>query len=271
MGINELTLESWNEIHSHGRNDWLYRGQRSAGWGMKTSLERCFEREAVDGAERMALERELLREFRRAYHNYAVHIPERGSVIEWLSLMQHHGAPTRLLDFTFSIYVAAYFALEAASGDCAVWAVNGDWVAERSVSAMTLAGKQGAVKLQARTGEEHETVSFGALFEPPFVKSALLLSPFRLDERLRIQKGTFLIPGDVSASFMDNLCALPGHDDAGNLLKIVVPFRLRKEALERLHYMNISSTSLFPGLDGYARSLGIYHPAFRRGRWRERS
>ena len=38
--------------------------------------------------------------------------------------MQHHGAPTRLIDFTWSPYVAAFFALERATGDAAVWAVN---------------------------------------------------------------------------------------------------------------------------------------------------
>lgn len=271
MAINERAVASWDEVHAFGKANWLFRGQLSAAWGLKTSLERCFERQLVEGPERMALERELLREFRRAYHNYAVHVPERNSVIEWLSLMQHHGAPTRLLDFTFSIYVAAYFALETASDDCALWAVNADWAAEQSVVAMMSAGKHGAAKLRARTGEEHETVSFGVLFEPPYVKSALLLSPFRLDERLRIQKGTFLVPGDVSSSFMANLCSLPGHDLAENLLKVILPFRIRAEALERLHYMNISRTSLFPGLDGYARSLGIYHPAFKPRRWPERA
>jgi hypothetical protein len=271
MAINELALVSWDEIHDHGRANWLFRGERVAGWQLKTSLERLFERQAMEGPARMMLERELLREFRRAYHNYAVHVPQRESVLEWLSLMQHHGAPTRLLDFTYSIYVAAYFALESADDDCAVWGVNADWVAEQSVLAMLAAGKQGASKLRARTGEEHETVSFDVLFEPPFVRCAMLLSPFRLNERLRIQKGTFLVPGDVASGFMENLTSLPGHDQAANVLKIVLPAPMRAEALERLHYMNISRTSLFPGLDGYARSLGIYHPAFQRNRWREKA
>ena len=67
--------------------------------------------------------------------------------------------------------------------------------------------------------------------------------------------------------FMENLLSIEGHEDKDNVLKIVLPARLRADALEKLHYMNITSTSLFPGLDGYARSLGIYHPAFRPIRW----
>jgi hypothetical protein len=267
MAIQEVTLGSWREIHDYGRRNWVFRGQRSARWVLRTSLERCFERESVEGAARDELEAELLREFKRAYHNYAVHVPERENVIEWLSLMQHHGAPTRLLDFTYSIYVAAYFAVETASEDCAVWALNAGWAMDHAISAMREAGKAEAAKLSGRTSEEHETASYTILFRPPYVKAALTLSPFRLNERLRIQKGTFIVPGDVTCGFMDNLTSVPGHDRESNLLKIVLPVRLRWEALEKLHYMNLSSTSLFPDLDGYARSLGIYHPAYKPIKW----
>jgi hypothetical protein len=268
MRIAEVTLHKWSDIHDFGRRNWLFRGQRSASWDLRTSLERCFEREAITGDARIELEAELLREFKRTFHNYAVHIPERDSVLEWLSLMQHHGAPTRLLDFNYSIYVAAYFALETADHDCAVWAVDAEWVMGEAVEAMKRAGKSDAVKLLARTSEDHETIAGGILFKPPFVSSVLLLSPFLLNERLRIQKGTFLIPGDVANSFMDNLRSLAGHELEDRVLKIILPAKFRGEALEKLHYMNISSTSLFPGLDGYARSLGIYHPAFRPIQWK---
>lgn len=48
------------------------------------------------------------------------------TTMEWLALMQHFGAPTRVLDITKSSYVAAYFAIEDATAgdDCAVWAIN---------------------------------------------------------------------------------------------------------------------------------------------------
>jgi hypothetical protein len=68
---------------------------------------------------------------------------------------------------------------------------------------------------------------------------------------------------------MDNLRGVPGHDDAANLVKIVLPASLRGKAVEALHYMNISRTSLFPGLDGYAQSLGVYHPSYRPVDWAE--
>ena len=54
--------------------------------------------------------------------------------------------------------------------------------------------------------------------------------------------------------------ALPGHDAEENLLKIVIPHGERKEALKGLWDMGISRTSLFPGLEGFAQTLGIFHP-----------
>lgn len=267
--FTEIRLGSWGELHALAKQNWIYRGQADAAWALSTSLERCFGREGIAGEARGELEKELVREFRRTYHNYAEHVPEPERLIEWLALMQHHGAPTRLLDFTYSIYVAAYFAVENATEDSAIWAVSAWWAMSRGVEAMEASGKNEARVWYDRTEVRHETVSGGLLMEPPPVRSILVLSPFRLNERLRTQKATFLVPGDVTCTFMDNLRSMPGHDDPKNLVKIVVPVSLRRKAVEALHYMNISRTSLFPGLDGYAQSLGVYHPSYRPLPWSE--
>src|SRR5438093_2893211 len=44
--------------------------------------------------------------------------------LEWLALMQHYGAPTRLLDFTYSFWIALFFAFEEAENDCSVVALD---------------------------------------------------------------------------------------------------------------------------------------------------
>jgi len=259
------TLANWDEIHGYARrerSDWLYRGQKVASWNLQTSLERCCDRQDVAAAKRLEVEAELFREFRRAYHQYAHHVPQSDAALEWRSLMQHHGAPSRLLDFTYSIYVAAYFALEAADQDCAVWAVNAPWAKRRSVAAMKDAAKSDAAKLEDPVTEGHERIIQSLLFSSPFVRAACPLNPFRLNERLRLQRGAFLVPGDISVSFMDNLEAMAARDETPNVVRLVIPVGMRGQALRQLFQMNISRTSLFPGLDGYARSLGIYHPVF---------
>lgn len=124
-----------------GKKKWVYRGQSDATWPIASSFERlltpavkkikCFER-ALRGRER-----ESILEFKkRAWH----YVPDPNmSYLEWLTLMRHHGVPTRLVDFSESALIALYFALQPSKvenancvgdgnnvkqSDFAVWALN---------------------------------------------------------------------------------------------------------------------------------------------------
>ena len=259
MAFQTKILSKWSEIHEYARHEWLYRGEHCAGRELKTSLERSCDRHGVPAAKRRETEDALFREFRRAYHQYALHPPSEKAVVEWLSLMQHHGAPTRLLDFSYSLYIAAYFAIEAGDGDCAVWAVHAPWAHQESKKLLTCAGKK-VERMTKQFVEGDEAVVQALCLEAPYVCAAWPINAFRLNERLRIQEGVFLIPGDVSESFVNNLKALPGHDLLENVIEIVIPGAERRSAIENLFQMGISRTSLFPGLDGFAKSLDVYHP-----------
>ena len=171
------------------------------------------------------------------------------------------------LDSSDSIYVAAYFALESADRDCAVWGVSAPWALKESVAVLATAGKSNATRFQAPTSEVHEAVAREIVFGEPIARFAVPLTPFLQNDRLRTQRGTFLVPGEVSVKFMENLQSLPNHNQADNVVKIVLPKKIRAVALEELYSMNISRTSLFPGLDGYAQSLGVFHPLFRPAPW----
>ena len=110
-----------------------------------------------------------------------------------------------------------------------------------------------------------EEVVAHLFFDPPPVCATWPINAFLLNQRLRIQQGVFMISGDVTRPFMENLKALMvGADSDGKLLKIVIPARVSQKAVPRLFSMGLSRTSLFPGLDGYARALGIWHPAYDR-------
>lgn len=255
MDFQTFTLKKWDDIHCMLRHDWIYRGQKEAKRPLKTSLERWLDRYSIAPTRRPELEAEVLREFQRAYHNYISHTPEQQDTLEWLSLMQHHGAPTRLLDFSYSIYVAAYFALERADSDCVVWAIDSHWAYQQTLKNASRRRKKKRTFPPDKIEEGDEGDFMPFFMTRPFVPSACPINPYRLNERLRLQKGIFLIPGDVTVSFKENLCALDGYDQSSHLIRIIIP-----KGLQKLYYMNITRTSLFPGLDGYSSSLGVFHP-----------
>jgi hypothetical protein len=269
MKISTETLRTWDGIRQYARPGWIFRGQRSEAWTLKTSLERCFDRNEIPLERRRDVELDLLREFRRAYHQYARRVPKPSDAIEWLSLMQHHGAPTRLLDFTYSVYVASYFAVEAAEREesAAVWAIDGVWAIEESQRRFAAARRDAAAVrlLGDRFDEDSEAIVSQLFLQSPAVPLACPLNPFRLSERWRVQKGVFFAAGDPSKRFEDNFAALAGHDEPNRAVKIVLPPAVIKEALPSLFQMNISRATLFPGLDGYAQGLGAFHPSFKLG------
>ena len=90
---------------------WIYRGQQIDSWPLKHTFERACQRFGVKGNDRFKVESNMIREFKRRIHHYISNIPLDDSTDEWMALMQHHGAPTRLLDWSASPYVAAYFAV----------------------------------------------------------------------------------------------------------------------------------------------------------------
>src|SRR5690349_12290973 len=99
----EVSITTWPELVSLAgalRQRYAFRGQAGASWPLASSLERAIVR--FDPLLGVAINREhwMLHSFKRRYHLYSRTQPPEADNVEWLALMQHHGAPTRLLDFT---------------------------------------------------------------------------------------------------------------------------------------------------------------------------
>jgi FRG domain len=246
-------VHSWDDfigIVSGHEGRWVYRGQRQD-WPLQPSIERYIHAWDSDIALSQMIERHMIRDFRRRY-------PDQGDAaiddtLYCLALMQHHGAPTRLMDWTYSPFVAAKFAAEEGTRDSVIWCLNSDWCREKAEAEPVVGGD---VKRRADDALRNN-FTFHPIYmdaRRPFV---CLENPFRLNERLILQRGVFLCPGDISVGFQRNIEAMDGWDSERNVVKLVL--RLNKTEVAQFAYhlkqMNMTSALLFPGFDGFAVSF----------------
>jgi hypothetical protein len=246
----------------------VFRGQSSAGWKLKSSLDRTRKSFKITGDQIWNLEEWYLDEFKRYYRIYAPEsTPEDEDTIYWLSLIRHYFAPSRLMDFTFSFFIAAYFALEDAKGKCAIWAVNKTWLNGPNGKLMReIGGKALEEAWQDREGWAFDMVMLRNKREKKRKRHQRMVfpvNPLQMHQRLAAQQGLFLCPTDIAATFDKNLLAMDGSDKKQNVVKIIIKGGdSRNSILFNLHRTGINEAVLFPGLDGFARGLGPRTPLF---------
>ncbi len=246
----EIEIDTWDEFDREVKQlpykQWLYRGQCDSSWPIKTSLYRLFEdatkiiklgknknrKFARDSHEKL-----LIKKFMANAHLYLASIPSKKDKLEWLSLMQHFGAPTRMLDVTLSPHIATYFALESGHGDAAIFAFDYDHLKILDENVDEIKNTKQEV-FNNHKGER----SFIIAHESTFAS-----------ERLLSQQGLFLVPSTNYHTFDELLTEYGGEGELCK--KFIISSKLRYEGIERLREMNITSSSLFPGIDGFCKSL----------------
>jgi FRG domain len=257
--VEELRVESWTELHERlfedtwreqlgrHRSNVAFRGRARADEGLETSLQRLGEPAGLEGP--------LIRSFRR----YA----QRGDVPydstwNWLALAQHHGLPTRLLDWTHSPYVALHFAttsLDRYEGDGVVWTIDyvrahellpdalRDVLRDEGANVFTAEMLDRAARRRSDLDNLAEDDDFVLFLEPP-----------SLDDRIVNQYALFSLMSSPTASLDD------WAERHGELVRrIVVPAELKWEVRDKLDQANVTERVLFPGLDGLSAWLRRYY------------
>ncbi len=270
-----LYADSWVPELNRYRSPFAFRGLADSSWPLKTSLIRL-------GGPTDILEKHLLRNFRKYAHS---HVKERDSLWFWLTFAQHHGLPTRLLDWTYSPYVALHFATDNLSHydrDGVVWMVNfaelhkllpsilSEALAleganvfttemltrfeqpeiEMSVSVFVATAKKkvGGTKT-IRTLQDFDSLheqDFLVFFEPPSI-----------DERVVNQFALFSVLSNPKLIVDQWLAAHNEH-----VRKIVIPRELKPEVRDKLDQANITERVLFPGLDGLSTWLRRHYSTY---------
>lgn len=260
MGWNEINVTSWQEFtdalepvldayKGHVPPVYVFRGQPDASWLLEPSLLRQL-RSVADPVAARKIEELLETEFTAQ----ASLFPETESV--WLALlaagktelwacMQHHACPTRLLDWTASAYVAAYFAV--------------DQLPDRDGALFVVAPKavdQHADQCNPDMGE----VPDDRLIDPSSPERVVFTWPHFRSRRLVAQQGHFSVSTKILAAHdrpILEACQTIGAGRPGHIIhqKIIIAAELKLVILQQLRAMNIAPHALFPSLDGLGKSL----------------
>jgi hypothetical protein len=247
-------IEDWREFYEvvagSAYKNWAFRGQSNAEWPLYSSLSRYINDHGIHRQAWAEQEMRIMRIFRRKAHLFLDHVPDETDAFQWLALMQHHGAPTRLLDLTWSPFVAAFFALERATKDAAVWALFIPAIYRKPLKFSLRKKSLTPVELGLRNPGAYEDFYIGN--EVPFVTAG---EPFVMNKRLIAQSGTFIVPGVLDQPVEE---ILSGYPEPGKTVAkfVLKTHSLRDDAMQALYTMNITNATLFPDLDGLARSMG---------------
>ena len=253
--LQQLYEHSWNEPLGRFRAPFAFRGLPDIEQPLTNSLTR------LAGAHRdiEKIEVAMLRNFRK----YAVQQAPASvdSVWHWLAVAQHHGLPTRLVDWTFSPLVALHFATEDPDEygrDGVIWCV--DFVRANKLLPERLRGildEEGSDTFTVdMLGAFPSLRELDALAQEPFL---LFLEPPALDARILNQAALFSLMPSPTSSLHE---WLREHPDLARA--VVVPAELKWEVRDKLDQANVTERTLFPGLDGLSRSLARYYLPRRR-------
>ena len=234
-----------------------FRGQEKApsDWNLRPSLARQLPKSCTF-EEALGIERLVLQEFIQDGHRNlpSWEIPDLNNpyqLLGWLMVMQQYGAPTRILDWTFSPYVAAYFAVrEAPEEDGVLWmhdypalvkALQAEPKTEVSLSRID----------KALAGEVAKPS------DPPGI-CAIFLKAQR-SERMYAQQGFYMVCEDPRRAHNEVMNEIAKKASVKPFLhKMVIRSAAKVQFLANLRMMNITGASLSPGVDGLGRHVAEF-------------
>lgn len=249
--VEELFADSHNPHLDRFRSPFAFRGMADKDYKLETTLLRLRHSTAILND----IEKRLLSNFRKyAYKFFDVNYSDW----HWISVAQHHGLPTRLLDWSFSPFVAMHFATEDLTkmdNDGIIWCINFKET-QRFLpkDLLQILDREWANVFPIETladlfpkfeqfDEPDKYADFLLFFEPP-----------SLDERIVNQVALFSFTSRAELQ-VDEWLAMNSITYPGLCKKVIIPARLKWEIRDKLDQSNITERVLFPGLDGLSKWL----------------
>lgn len=222
-----------DRLSGFGSTLYWYRGHAAASWTLVPAVHRHYDSEG---------ERGLITRFMLSAPTRHERCPDLTDAAGWLCLMQHYGAPTRLLDWTMSPLTALYFALaheREITGPAAVWVLHAE-----TLNGLAF-GDPGVFSLN---GPQAEVLLLAAFRPHAPVEHALAVLSGDVDTRMAVQQAAFTIHGNPQPLEKDPRVRK-------YLLKLVIPEAARETLRRELWFLGVRRSTLFPDLANLAFDL----------------
>lgn len=258
--INEITISSWIELQEvlfkdcydkktdRNRSNYVFRGIVNKEYSLTTSLQRI-------GTVPSEIEKHLLRNFKK-YSPVNTLCDDYNNIWNWIALGQHHGLPTRLLDWTYSPYIALHFLSEDIrlyDKDGVLWMVDIFNIKKylpqilkdelEKEGGYTFTSEQ----LKYTIGDDIYKID---KFKEDNDNSLIFFESPSLDDRIVNQYALFSFLLDPDSGHSNWLIK---HPDVYK--KIIIPKEVKWEIRDKLDQANISERIIYPGLDGISQWL----------------
>ncbi|MCH7564879.1 MAG: FRG domain-containing protein [Gemmatimonadetes bacterium] len=260
-----FVIDSWrklNDLEEHldvgdgFTTPYLFRGHESSAFRLTPTLHRAATLDGAedlpDAAALLEYEKEVTLRFQQAAANFMSSslLAPLAAPVDWWTVMRHYGAPTRLLDWTTSLFVATYFACRGEpTKDGSIYLLH---VATFESAMRAIHVDAGALTPVQR--------SQPTVLEDP--NSPSVIDVFRrksaMPQRMVLQRGTFMICRNVTADVEAVLtAAMADYQDGPKeyFRKLTVPASAKPALMRRLRETNITAATLFPDLGGVCRAL----------------
>ena len=250
-------------------DQWIFRGQSKSSWPLASKLERELDRYGKDQRSIRNAEANIVREFLRKYKNYlgSEHIQD---AMEALSYIQHYGGATRYLDWSYSIYIAAYFAIKGAVVNdwATVWCFRSTFWSNMS-NREKYAGKVFGCNPTTRNSELQELFGIPVFDEnggcrpreSELYPCVFQVAPCAQNLNIERQQGLFLMTSQPEKGFENNLSEMIGKsEDKKDFIRridICCDDQFLTDALTDLRRMSVSSEVLFGGAGGLCEALNL--------------
>lgn len=262
--------ELFSKLESFG-SDFIYRGQQNSTWPLNSSKDRLREiafkhpnsgKGLTEYISTYYRTESVEKKFDAFAHLFSPEVPAFKDIWSKLSYLQHHGWPTDLVDFSFSPYVALFFALDTdgIAQKSTIYVANKQKVREKTNEMIRGAVtrqiekntdkdvKRHVLKIQRKYYDEGDHFYFNIASRYVVGQGTLhIVEPEDFNIRIKSQQGCFLTARTGSDSSMEEVINVNYYD---SFKQIIFPSSLRYEIHKRLVRMNVVATSLFPSLAG---------------------